>query len=47
MSRDKIIKILSGLLTVNQEERQAVQEAIRIIKETTWRDATLETVARR
>jgi hypothetical protein len=42
MKREEIIKTLSGMLTVNAREAEAVKEAIRILKATHWRDAEYE-----
>ena len=42
MKREEIIKTLSGMLTVNAREAEAIREAIRILKATSWRDAEFE-----
>ncbi len=42
MKREEIIKTLSGMLTVNAREAEAIREAIRILKATSWRDAEYE-----
>ena len=38
MTRDEITKTLAGMLTVNQEEQKAIEEAIAIITDGDWRD---------
>ena len=42
MTRSEIIQTLAGMLTVNAREAEAVKEAIRILKATSWRDAKFE-----
>lgn len=42
MTRLEIIQTLSGMLTVNAREAEAIREAIRILKATSWRDAEFE-----
>lgn len=42
MTHKEIIRELSGMLIVNEKERQAVSEAVAILKATDWRDAEYE-----
>lgn len=42
MTKDKLIETLSGLLTVNQKEAEAVKEAIEIITNAGWCDPEYE-----
>ena len=42
MTRSEIIQTLADMLTVNAREAEAIREAIRILKATSWRDAEYE-----
>ena len=41
MTIPEIIAELNGVLTVNQKERQAIDEAVKILRECMWRDPEL------
>lgn len=42
MKHEELIRMLSGVLTVNQKEAIAVKEAVAIIESTRWRDPEYE-----
>lgn len=42
MERTELVKTIKGLLTVNQKEHEAVEEAVKILEATRWRDAEYE-----
>lgn len=42
MKHEELIRMLSGVLTVNQKEAKAVKEAVAIIESTRWRDPEYE-----